>query len=417
MYLRGSKWSMRRRPKKRSNPWLILFLLVLITIVLYFNQVVVPTIPPLFIPTLTPTRSPESFVNEADQLYKQGKLSQAIAAYKEAIAVDPYNATNYITLARIQVFAGKYDDAITNTQNALLKNPNNPLAYAVNGWALSFKGDNLAAEAAIKRALDLDPNNALAHAYYAEILVNSGKVDDINRAIEESRVARQLDPTLLEVHRARGLVLISTGTENLDEAISEFKAAIALNDKIADMHLSLGYAYKLKGENDLAVEELLVAFALNPNDPTSLTEVSLAYANEGQFGKAAQYAEQAMKVDPSNPKLHGNLGVMYYRNQELAKAVNELALAVHGGTTSDGVVVEGLPLDYGTVAQYYWFYGFGLAKLQRCSEAIPVFQALLSGVPDYQLAVDNANAGLDLCRQALNTPLVPTPNVKITPTP
>jgi hypothetical protein len=66
--------------------------------------------------------------------------------------------------------------------------------------------------------------------------------------------------------------------------------------------------------------------------------------------------------------------------------------------------VEGLPLDYSTVAQYYWFYGFALAKSNRCTEAVPVFQALLSGVPDYELAVENAQAGIDLCTQANQTP-------------
>jgi tetratricopeptide (TPR) repeat protein len=404
MYLRGSKWSMNKRPHKRSSPWRIALLLISIGIMLYINQAVVPGMTPLFISTPTPTRSPEAYVNEAEQYYKEGKLTQAIAAYKQAIGVDPYNAANYVTLARIQVFAGQYEDAITNAQNALLKNPNNALAHAVDGWALSFTGDTLAAEAALKKAIQIDPNNALAHAYYAELLINTGDFENFNQAIEESRIARQLDPSLLEVHRARGLVLLNTGQENLDEAISELKAAIAINDKIADLHLNLGYAYKLQGENDLAVEELLVAYALNPNDSTSLTEVSLAYANEGQFGKASQYAEQAMRVDESDPKLHGNLGVMYYRNQEMSKAVQELALAVRGGATDSGAIVEALPLDYGTVAQYYWFYGFALAKTQQCPAAVPIFQALLNGVPDYQLAVDNANAGLDLCLEFSATP-------------
>ena len=394
---------MRTRPKKRSSPWRMFVLLVLIGVALYFNQVVVPAMPPLFVPTPTVTRNPESFVNEAEKLYNEGKLTQAIQAYEDAIYNDPNNPSSYLMLARLQVYTGKYEDAVKSASNALLKNNNNPVAHAVYGWALSFTGDYLAAEAAVKRALELDPNNALAHAYLAEILVAQGNYDDLERAIEASRTAKQLDPTLLEAHRARGLVLLATGTENLDEAISELKAAIAINDKIADLHLNLGYAYKLKGENDLGVEELLTAYALNPNDPTSLTEVSLAYANEGQFGKASQYAEQAVKADPGNPKLHGHLGVMYYRNQELNKSITELTLAVRGGTTEEGIGVEGMPLDYGSSAQFYWFYGFALAKSNRCSEAILVFQALLSGVPDYQLAVDNANAGLDLCREALGT--------------
>jgi len=396
---------MARRPKKRTNPWRVILLLILIGIALYFNQVVVPATPPLFVPTPTVTRSPESFVNEAEQYFAQGKLSQAITSYENAIASDPNNPANFVTLARIQVFSGEYEDAVTNAQNALLKNPDNPLAHAVYGWALSFTGDYLSAEAEIKKALELDPNSALAHAYYAELLINQGDVEDLEQAIEQSRIARDLDPNLLEVHRARGLVLLSTGEENIPEAINEFKAAIAINDKIADIHLNLGYAYRLQGENDLAVEELLTAYALNPNDSAALTEASLAYANEGQYGKAAQHAEQAVSVDPSNPKLHGNLGVMYYRNQEFGKAIPELELAVRGGTTTDGVAVQGMPLDYGTSAQFYWFLGFALAKNNRCGEAIPIFQALLTGVPDYQLAVENANAGLDLCKESLGTPV------------
>jgi hypothetical protein len=92
----------------------------------------------------------------------------------------------------------------------------------------------------------------------------------------------------------------------------------------------------------------------------------------------------------------------------LGKAIDELALAVRGGTDSNGVAVEGLPLDYGAVAEYYWFYGFALAKSNRCAEAVPVFQALASGVPDYELAVENAAAGMELCKASLGTPEVET---------
>jgi len=395
---------MARRPARRSRPWFIFFLVIAIAAVAYFGTFVAPTMPAPFIPTPTMTRSPESFVNEAQQLYEDGKLAQAISSYQQAIIADPNNPTLYVTLARVQIFAGEYEDALTNAQNALLKNPNNPMAHAVQAYAQSFLGDHLEAEGSVERALELDPNSALAHAYYAEILVNKGDYEDFEKAATESRLAKELDPNLLEAHRARGLVLINAGTENIDEAIEELKAAIAINDKIADLHLLLGFAYRVKGENSLAVDELLAAYALNPQDPDIPTEITFAYSNEGQFGKAAQYAEDAVKIEPDNPKLRGNLGVMYYKNNEMNKAIVELGLAVHGGTSADGVVVEGMPLDYGKVAEYYWFYGFALAKTNRCAEAVPVFQALASGVPDYDLAVENAVAGLDLCKASLGTP-------------
>jgi len=384
MYLRGSKWSMTRRTRRPSF-FRIALLLVVIAILLYINQVVVPATPPLFIPTPTPTQSPESYLSEADELYRSGKISLAIDAYKSAIDVDPMNVATFISLARLQVFAGQYDEAIENTQNALLKNPNNSLAHAVQGWALGFQGKYGEAELAIRKALDLDPNNALAHAYYAEILINQNDFELVERAGEESRLARDLDNTLLEVHRARGIVLLNTN--NVD-----------------DIHLYLGVAYKAQGDYSLAEESLLAAYALNPQDTVALTEIARAYFADGRYRQAAQYAEEAVKVEPENPNLHGNLGIMHYKNEEYSKAIPELELAVRGGTTADGQAVEGLPLEYGRVAEYYWYYGFALARANQCTLAVPVFQALLNNLQDDEIAIFNANAGLELCQQNFENP-------------
>jgi len=418
MYLRGSKWTMTRRTRRPSF-FRIALLIAVIVLLLYINQVVVPATPPLFIPTPTPTRSPEAFLTEADELYRSGKINLAIESYKSAIDVDPTNVTTFITLARLQVFAGQYDEAIKNTQNALLKNPNNSLAHAVQGWALGFQGKYGEAEIALRKALELDANNALAHAYYAEILINQNDFELVEKASEESRIARDLDNSLLEVHRARGIVLLNTN--NVDEAIEEFKAALSINKNIADIHLYLGVAYKAQGEYSLAEESLLAAYALNPQDTVALTEIARAYFADGRYRQAAQYAEEAVKVEPENATLHGSLGIMHYKNEEYNKAIPELELAVRGGTTADGVAVEGLPLAYGRVAEFYWYYGFALARTNQCDDAVPVFQALLSNLQNDEIAIFNANAGLELCQQSLENPPetqeVNTEEAEVTPTP
>ncbi len=404
MYLRGNKWSMNRRPRRRSSPWRIALLLILIGGALYIDRVIVPATPPLFVPTATPTTSPESYVNQGEQFYKEGKLSQAIDAYKEAINSDPNNPSIYITLARIQVFNGDYTDAVTNAENALLKNPNNSLAYAVRGWALSFTGDYLSAEGALKKAIEIDPSNALAHAFYAELLIDRNEEGDLQKAIQESRTAQDLTPDSLEVHRARGIVLLNSGEENLQQAITELKAAIAINDKISDLHYSLGYAYELIKENAMAEEELLTAYALKPTDAAPLIEAAKAYGAEGQFGKAVQHAEAAVKTEPTNAKYRGFLGIMYYKNQQMEQAVQSLTLAVRGGTSEDGQSIKGLPLDYGSVSSYYTYYAFALAKTSRCAEAVPIFQTLMTALPDDEIAVENGKAGIELCTGTSGTP-------------
>jgi hypothetical protein len=42
--------------------------------------------------------------------------------------------------------------------------------------------------------------------------------------------------------------------------------------------------------------------------------------------------------------------------------------------------------------------------VNRCFEAVPIFQALLAGVPDDETAVYNANFGLEKCHQNIDTP-------------
>jgi len=398
---------MLQRRKHRPNLWRIVGILVLIAAALYINQVVVPATAPLFIPTPTPTRSPESFVNQAEALFNSGKLVAAIDAYKQAIQSDPANPSIYLALAHTQIFTGRYADALDNAEKALILNNDNPLAHSMRAWALDFIGDYTQAEGAIKQALDLDPNNAIAHAVYAEILIDKmlagqGDFSTVDKASAESISALSLGPNLLETHRARGYVLWNTS--NYTEAIQEYRAALAINDNIADLHMALGYNYHSLGEDDRAVEEFLQAMALNPTDPMAAFEISRTYATVGDFAQAAQYAEQAVKADSQNAKMHGNLGVMYYKNKQMDKAIEQLSLLVRGGTLEDGTLVKGVPLNYGTVAEYYAIYGLALAKSNRCAEAIPIFQAIRVGIPDDQVNVYNSEQGLIICQENIGTP-------------
>ncbi|MBC8496561.1 MAG: tetratricopeptide repeat protein, partial [Chloroflexi bacterium] len=149
------------------------------------------------------------------------------------------------------------------------------------------------------------------------------------------------------------------------------------------------------------------------SDPTPEYEASRIYFTIGEFAQAAQYAQQAVGDDPANASLQGNLGIMYAKNNELEKAIDHLTLAVRGGTTEDGVIVEGIPISYKIRAiEIYSLYGLTLARLNRCGEAIPVFQSMLGIVPDNEIAVYNATVGLDLCQAGIEetTPLEGPPD-------
>lgn len=394
-----------RQPKRRSNPFKVLALILVVAFLVYVNIAVEPLAPTLFLPSPTPTISPEIYIAEAEDMASQGKYSLALLSYDKAILADPQNPSNYIASARLNIYAGKYEQAIKNASNAVLLDQNNSMGEAIKGFAQGLQGNYLDSESSLNRSINLDPGNAAAYAYLSitlsnKILIGDEVLGDLDRSIEASRTAESIAPNSLESYWARGTVLEITG--NYEEAIAELEQAVAVNSNIAELHITLGRNYRFLEKYDLAVEEFTRANALNPSDAEPETLISRTYSSIGEFGKAIQYAEQAVADKPDDPFLYGNLGVMYKQNYEFNQAILMLKLAVRGGNNPEGVPVEGLPLSYGRIVEYYYNYGIALMELGYCGEAVDIAQSILQSINEDEIATYNANFILDRCYQKMN---------------
>jgi len=204
---------------------------------------------------------------------------------------------------------------------------------------------------AIGDALEIDPNNAIIQSYYVEILTDSG-FDNYGTAAEQSRVALALDPNIVETHRARGYLLARVPDPdpnpdpitNLEEAVNEYNAAMEINTKFSLLHLEQGQNYRNLSLKDKAIEQFTLANTLDPSDPQPDYLISRTYATFGEYEKALQYADTAVQNNPVDSVLRANLGVMYFQNFKYEEAVQELGLAIYGGTNKDGGEVKALPL-------------------------------------------------------------------------
>ncbi len=419
MYLKGSNWSVAK-PKRRSNPLRILVLLILVAGAMYINYAVVPSTPPLFVDTKTPTRSPESFLKNANDLAAQGKTDEAIQAYQDAIKADPRNPNTYVSLARLQVMYGDLKGATENVQNALYINSNHALAHAVNGWIMGKSGKYIEAEAEINSALKIDPNSALAYAYLAEVykdMIDNGKSDynTIDKASTASKQAVDLDPNQLDVHWARGMVLEVTG--NNQEAINEYQAAITINPNLADLYIAIARNYRVYPKDQPnygeAIKSLNHAISLRPDIAEPYAEQARTYLTVGDWANGIQMAKLAAERSPEDPLMHGLLGTLYFRSQDFQSAADEFQLAVRGGMTSKGAVVKPIPADgQYTFVVYYARYGIALANLGKCTDSLQLAQQLLQSAPDDETAKMNAQVMQDTCMNVLKG----TPSGTTTPT-
>lgn len=419
-----------QKKRRRSNPWRVIALLAVIGALIYFNQMVAPTMPTLFQPTPTPTRAPEALITDAKKLEDEGKYILAISAYNDAVIADPRNPTNFVALARLNIYTGNYEEAITNAENALLLNPNNDQAMALRGWAIGLSGDFLRSESVLNDAIKIKSTNAAAYGYLAEIYTymlqaNQGDMNTLDKAVAASRTALELAPEALESHRGRGFVL--EYTSNFEDAVEQFEAAVAINPNIADLHLALGRNYFNTQQYDKAITEYGKANALNPKDSMPETLIARTYAMNGDYQKAIQYAEAALVDDPTDPYLYGNLGQIFSSNKQYLDAIDMLRIAIRGGVSAEGEEVKGLALDYGRIAQYYYTYGLALAREGQCGEALQLSQAIQVGLRNDDIAVYNALEMINICERLAKegksdvTPSAPvegtlTPAVTLAPT-
>ena len=212
-----------------------------------------------------------------------------------------------------------------------------------------------------------EPNRAVAYfhlalaAVYQDDATSDGRTDEVNKAIEEYKLALNADPNSAQladdlaglyfivgrVHdaevTARALLKISPddidahkllgriylrqlgegeqgsaggtapgNSQNgvLDEAIAEFQKIVALQPKSVEDHMVLGQLYRVKHQPDKAEAELKTAQAIEPESEDVVLNLASLYAESGNLQQAVKSIE-AIPVDGRTPKMEFTLGALY----------------------------------------------------------------------------------------------------------
>src|SRR5437016_2158562 len=172
-----------------------------------------------------------------------GKLEDAIACYRQALALKPDYAEAHTNLGIALWDQGKVAEAIACYCQALALKPNLVEAHHNLGNALYAQFLLEEAAACYHQALALKPDYVEAHYNLGNALLDQG---ELAGAIACFRRALALKPDYVEAHYKLGNALLDQG--KLAGAIACFRQALALKPNYVDAHLSLGLAFLSAGD-------------------------------------------------------------------------------------------------------------------------------------------------------------------------
>ena len=189
-----------------------------------------------------------------------GRAAEAEACYREAIALKPDYAGAINNLGNMLHDQGYLDEAIACFQKALILTPDNAGIHSNLGVALKDQGKLDAAVDCYQKAVTLRPGYADAYSNLGIALKDQGKLGE---AVDSYRRALQIKPDMAEIHSNLGITLNDLG--RLDEAEASYRRALQIKPDFADAHSSLGLTIMNMGRLDEAEASFRRALEIKPD--------------------------------------------------------------------------------------------------------------------------------------------------------
>ncbi|MDN7492155.1 tetratricopeptide repeat protein [Burkholderia sp. AU45274] len=260
---------------------------------------------------------------QPDALHFLGLLACQLKQYDAGIAlmeqslVARPDASYFNNLGNMLRESGRLDDAIAHYRRAVALRPDYPEAHNNLGNALRDAREPAAAMQSCARAIELRPGYAQAYNNLGNALQDLGDLDDAathyGRAIE-------LDPSMAMAHA--NLSAVRHKQLRCAEALAHAQDAIRLAPTLAEAHNHAGNAYHGLDRLDAAQASHRTAVTLNPADAGACHNLSVVLLKLQRLDEALVYCRQALQAGPPAVLMHVNLG-------DILRAQGNVDAAVH----------------------------------------------------------------------------------------
>lgn len=159
------------------------------------------------------------------------------------------------------------------------------------------------------------PDFALPHYHLG---FSYGQIERYDQEVLEYRKAVSLGLRKAEMYYNLGIAL-GESFHDYPGAIAAFQEAVRLKPTDAEFHYNLGLAYLLNKEEKGAEKELKEAIRIEPGHVQARISLGDLYVDRKEFKKAKEEWEEALQIDPSNAAVLANL---QWLKDQMAKEIS-----------------------------------------------------------------------------------------------
>jgi len=255
-----------------------------------------------------------------------GNLPQAEDAYKGAAEASANSEAALLGLAIVYLRQGEFQKGVDTVRTLLAQKPEHAQARQLLGKLYFSMNRFDAAALELQEARRLAPDDSetavtLAFTYLRE---------------QQLEKAQKIFAELLQRHGESPQMHIMFGaayreTEYVNQAVAEFKRAVALDANYPRLHYYMALAYlSQEGSHAIpqALAELTDEILRHPGEYSAHYLAGLIYVQERKLQEALPYLEKAASLEPTNPDAPLYLGQALYLLDRTDLAVSVLQKSV-----------------------------------------------------------------------------------------
>lgn len=260
-----------------------------------------------------------------------GETLAARQAFAMAIDLDPRCAQAYEQLAGMAIDQGDLHTAASAYRRLIELHPDDAAVYRRLGALLRELGQHGDAVQVLLHSLQVHPH---PHAYLELARVRWAQGEQA-RALDNYRLARELDPTDVQIAAETGWALIESGDPRA--ALEPLQAAAAIQPTNARVLYDLGRAYELQGRPAEALEWYERAATVAPAWLVALRATGRLAQQVGFSDLARRYLVRALRLARRDAETWADVGRLHLQMRAAGRAERALRRALELGNVAPAV--------------------------------------------------------------------------------